>query len=224
MSSIIIVTSFDGCEERAKKIVDKARKFGNVIRIIVLIRNGTETSILEQAVGTVYELEFCKMDYTDFNSTYFEMIVRIKVLFKNEKKELIVDLDDTDGVQGYLLGTLSMVYSAKTIYFDEMNNERQVNMEPLPDRKKVGEAKLRILELLKNTPNMDARTITEKYTEQYNDTRSYKAIKADLNSLCECKLVKCSQSSINNKKTGPKSQCYAVTDSGERAFAAFNAI
>ena len=224
MSGIIIVTSFDGCEERAKIIVGKAKKFGNVIKIIVLIKNNTETSLLEQAVGSVYELEFCKMDYTDFNSTYFEMIARIKALSRNEKKELIVDLDDTDGVQGYLLGTLSMVYSAKSIYFYETNNERCVNMEPLPERKKVGETKLRILELLKNTPNMDARTITETYARQYHVSRTYKSIKADLNSLCESKLVKCTDSSNNIKKTGPKSKCYSITDSGERALAAFSAI
>lgn len=222
MSGIIIVTSFDGCEKRTNKIVEKARKFGNVIRIIVLIRNDTETSLLEQAVGTVYELQFCKMDYTDFNSTYFEMMARIKVLFENEKNELIVDLDDTDGVQGYLLGTLSLVYSAESIYSDELNIERHVNMEPLPDRMKVGETKLKILELLKNTPVMDARTITEKYVEQYHINRTYKAIKADLNSLYKLKLVNYTESSNEKKKTGPKSQYYTITDAGKRAHAAFS--
>ena len=222
MSGVIFVTSFDGCEERAKKIVEKAKKFGNVIRIIVLTRNNTETSLLKQAIGTVYELEFCKMDYTDFNSTYFEMMARIKILFENEKKELIVDLDDTDGVQGYLLGTLSLVHSAELIYSDELNNERRVNMEPLPDRKKVGETKLKILELLKKTPNMDARTITERYAEQYHEKRTYKAIKTDLNSLHEMRLVKDVEISNIIKKTGPKSQRYVITDSGERALSAFS--
>ena len=220
MSGVIIITSYDGCENRAKKIVERARKFGNVIRIIVLIRNNTETSILEQAVGTVYELEFCKMDYTDFNSTSFEMMARIKALLENEKTELIVDLDDTDGVQGYLLGTLSLVYSAKSVYYDEMNNDRQVKMEPLPERKKVGKTKLELLEILINTPGLDARTISEKYCKN----RTYKTIKWDLNSLLKLGLVECIESTNKMKKQGPESTSYAITDNGRRTLVAFTSF
>ena len=216
MSSIIFITTYDGSNERIMRIVEKVRKYGNVKKILVIIKRKVDTSMLEQGMGKVYDMEYREMDYQDFNSTYFEIMRRIKALIDGETK-LIVDLDDTDGVQGYLLCSLSLVYSAKSIYTDENNKERPVNMAPLPERRKIGETKLEILRILKNTPGLDARTISQSYCTN----RTYKTIKADLNSLYDLGLVEPAKPSKSIRKPGPESQYYAITDNGERALAAF---
>ena len=216
MSSIIFITTYDGRNERIMRIVEKVRKYGNVKKILVIIKRKVDTSMLEQGMGKVYDMEYREMDYQDFNSTYFEIMRRIKALVDGETK-LIVDLDDTDGVQGYLLCSLSLVYSAKSIYTDENNKERPVNMAPLPERRKIGETKLEILRILKNTPGLDARTISQSYCTN----RTYKTIKADLNSLYDLGLVEPAKPSKSIRKPGPESQYYAITDNGERALAAF---
>ena len=216
MSSIIFITTYDGRNERIMRIVEKVRKYGNVKKILVIIKRKVDTSMLEQGMGKVYDMEYREMDYQDFNSTYFEIMRRIKALIDGETK-LIVDLDDTDGVQGYLLCSLSLVYSAKSIYTDENNKERPVNMAPLPERRKIGETKLEILRILKNTPGLDARTISQSYCTN----RTYKTIKADLNSLYDLGLVEPAKPSKSIRKPGPESQYYAITDNGERALAAF---